>query len=149
MAVQITLEGNRDGSRFLRYDDHDRVALLGNADGGTVTRAKLLIDIGLLGKRQVAACHVDSAAANDDCTVVQGSFIKEQRAQQLGRKVGIQHRACFNILANLGGALDDDQCARFREAELLGRLDDLVNGGGRERKVARFNADSLQASERY
>ena len=68
---QRSFRGDSDRSVLLGDDDHDRIAVLAEAEGGAVPRAVSEFRIGRSGERQERTGRDHTVAADDDRTVVQ------------------------------------------------------------------------------
>ena len=93
--------------------DHDdeRVGLLGDAEGRPVAGPEALGVDRRLGERQQRAGREDRVAADDDGAVVERRPGREDRAQEVGRQVAVDHDAGLGDLLEPGLALDDDERA--------------------------------------
>ena len=138
---------------LLGDDDHDRVGLLGDAERGTVARPEALGLDRRLGQRQERPGRHDPVVADDHRPVVERRFRREDRAQQVGRDVAVDHHAGLGDLLEAGLALEHDQGALAvrrqlgRGARDLGRDMDRGARLGRRQEPAE-GADPADALER-
>ena len=137
---------------LLGDDDDDRVGLLGDPEGRPVARPEPLGVDRHLGQRQEGAGGEDRLVADDHRPVVERRPRREDRAEQIGADVGVEHHAGLRDLLEAGLALEHDQRAvavgrqqRRRPGDLVR---DVVDGpllGRREEPVERPDpADPLE-----
>ena len=94
---------------LLRHDDHDGVGLLGDPEGRPVTRPEPLGVDRRLGQRQERAGRHDPLVADDDGAVMERRARHEDRAEQVGRDIRVDHHPGLGDFLEAGLALEHDQ----------------------------------------
>ena len=138
---------------LLGDDDDDRVGLLGDAERRTVTGPEALGLDRRLGQRQERPGRHDPVVADDHRPVVERRFRGEDRAQQVGRDVAVDHHTGLGHLFEAGLALEHDQGALAVHRQLRRGARDLIrdmDGGARlgRRQEPAEGADPADALER-
>ena len=95
-----------DLAGLLGDDDHDRVGLLGDPERGPVAGPVALRLDRRLGQRQEGAGGEDRLATDDDRAVVERRPRREQRLEQLGGQVAVDHHAGLGDLLEAGLPLE-------------------------------------------
>ena len=95
VADQRTVVRYGYNARFFGHDDRDGIARLTDADGGSVSRAEITVDIGATRQGQKASRRGDPPLVHDDSAVVKGRFIEEQIAEQEGIDVRVDADTVF------------------------------------------------------
>ena len=96
---------------LLRDDDDERVGLLGDPESGPVAGPEALGVDRHLGQGQQGAGCEDGLVANDHRSVVERRLRREDRPDQVGADVGVQHDAGLGHLLEPGVAFQHDQRA--------------------------------------
>ena len=94
---------------LLGDDDDHGVRLLGDPERRSMTRTESLgMDRGV-GQGQGRSRRDDRLAADHDSPIVQGCPRREERAQEVGRHVAVDHHAGLGHFLEAGLALEDDE----------------------------------------
>ena len=122
---------------LLGDDDHDRIGLFGDAEGGPMTRPEALGLDRRLGQRQERPGRHDPVVADDHGPVVERRLRGEDRAQQVGRDVAVDHHAGLGDLFEARLALEHDEGALAIGRQFGGRPRDLGRDVDRDARLRR------------
>ena len=98
-----------DLAGLLGNDDRERVGLLGDAKGGLMAGAEALERNGRFDGRQQRPGRQDSVTSNHDRSVMQRRPGREDRHEQIGRYVGVEHDAVLGYLLKPRFSLEHDE----------------------------------------
>src|SRR5690606_7119527 len=127
----VAVEAEAARAPLFADDHHDRVRLLGDAEGGPVPRAEALIDDAPLGHGEEHARLGDAQIADDHRAVVElvAGLGREQGDQQLPRdlRVDVVALVVAHELVEVRVLFEGDDGADAVARQLAGGLDDLVD----------------------
>ena len=134
-----------DLAALLADDDDDRVGVGGDPERGPMAGPEPLGLDGQLGQRQERAGGDDLLAADDDRPVVERGPRHEDRDEQVGRQVGVEHHPRLGDLLEARLALDHDERAMVlagQQGRGVGDLGGHVLGASARRRARRARPSS-------
>ena len=96
-------------ARFFGYNHRYGIGYLGDAEGGPMARSKLPAQACVLGQGQVASRSFDRIIADNNSSVMERSFRRENISQQLAGYQCIDLGAGIDNITNLCFSLDNDK----------------------------------------
>src|SRR5262245_48163576 len=127
LAADLAARDERDRARLLRHHDRDRVGVLGDADGRTVTAAEGTAELGVDGQGKEARGGRDPVALDHDRAVVERGARVEDADQEVVGEQGVEGDSGLDVAAQAHLALDHHDRPRVLRGERGRGEHDLVD----------------------
>lgn len=126
IQVERAVFDKGDLSCLLAHDDHGGIRFFGQTNGGSMSEAERVGEVGAIRDREEGCCGDDGFAAQDDAAVVQRGVFGEDGDKKLPGELRVETDAGVDELLEGVAAFDGDEASEFFAGEVRGGGGDLL-----------------------